>query len=183
MDVTVTFMRWVLLPVALWGMLPMGSANEVDRDARIQAALTMRILKFITWPPHAPVSKGGAVRLCTVGHSAVTVALVAQPEAQRANQGVTVQSISNNAPLDVIKTCDAVYSTLINERESDSLMAKLSGLPILTVGSIDNFINSGGIIQLRRFENRFVFDTNLSGAKALGLKISSPLLSLSAQVH
>ena len=176
-------MRWAFLMVALWGVLSNGRANEVDRDARIQAGLTMRILKFITWPPHASVSKVGSLRLCTAGHSAVTAVLAAQPEALLANQGVTVQVISHDAPMDVIKRCDAVYSALTNERELVGLMAKLSGLPVLSLGSLDNFVSLGGIIQLRRFENRYVFDTNLSGAKALGLKISSPLLSLSAQVY
>lgn len=176
-------MRWALLLVALWGVLPMGSANEVDRDARIQAALTIRILKFITWPPHASVSKAGTVRLCTVGQSPVTASLISLSETQAVNLGVTVLPITHDAPVEVLKTCDAMYSTLTNDREWSGLLARLSGLPVLTIGTHNNFVNLGGIIQLRRFENRYVFDTNLSGAKALGLKISSPLLSLSAQVY
>lgn len=180
---SVNVIRWTVLLAALGSVLPMGSANEVDRDARIKAALTVRIIKFVTWPPHAPASKVGSVRLCTVGQSPVTAALAGQPEAQHANQGMTVLPITHDAPMDVVKTCDALYSTLTNEREWSGLLTRLAGLPVLTIGSSHNFVNSGGIIQLRRFENRYVFDTNLSGAKALGLKISSPLLSLSAQVY
>lgn len=179
----IVFTRWAVLLMALWGVLPMGSANEVDRDARIQAALTIRILKFITWPPHAIVNKAGTVRLCTVGQSPVTAALATQSGGEPANFGVTVLSITHDAPVDVLKTCDAMYSSLTNEREWSGLLARLSGLPVLTIGTHNNFVNSGGIIQLRRFENRYVFDINLSEAKGLGLKISSPLLSLSAQVY
>lgn len=66
---------------------------------------------------------------------------------------------------------------------SSSPSALPDGLPVLTVGDLDQFAAKGGMIGLVMQSNRVRFEVNLQSAERAGLKINSKLLSLAIVVH
>lgn len=158
-------------------------SDEINRDARIQTALTLRILKFVTWPSSAPLNRLGNLHLCTVGKSPVIDALSVQLGLLYNNQPVVVREVASDAALTAFRDCDALYLSVGSARDQMQLLSRLAELPVVTLAEAENFIAMGGVFQFRRLENKYVFDVNLSKARALNIKIASPLLTLAAEVR
>ena len=66
-------------------------------------------------------------------------------------------------------------------RES-SVLERLKGSSILTVGETDGFIRCGGVIGFITDNNKIAFEVNVAAAKKNKLKISSKLLNLAKTV-
>jgi hypothetical protein len=49
---------------------------------------------------------------------------------------------------------------------------------VLTVSEIENFAQRGGVIHLKKENNRIVFEINLAAAKRAGLTMNAHLLKL-----
>jgi len=49
---------------------------------------------------------------------------------------------------------------------------------VLTVSEIENFAHRGGVIQLKKENNRIVFEINIEAARRAGLAMNSQLLKL-----
>jgi hypothetical protein len=62
------------------------------------------------------------------------------------------------------------------------LLSRVRGKPILTLGNIKNFAESGGIVQFTLMNNRVKFVINLEEMKSSQLKISDSILSISDTV-
>lgn len=63
------------------------------------------------------------------------------------------------------------------------MLARARGLPVLTVGESDSFLDAGGMMRLRLLNGRMRFDVNLEAARQSGLRFSSQLLGLAASVR
>ena len=158
-------------------------SNDVNRDARIQTALTLRILKFVTWPSSAAITRTGTLHLCTVGRSPVVSALNVQVGMLYNNRPIVVHSLSQDATIVSFRDCDALYVSIPNELDQAYFLTRLAELPIVTIAEGDGFIAIGGMFQFRRFENKYIFDVSLSKARAVEIKIGAPLLSLASEVR
>ena len=62
-------------------------------------------------------------------------------------------------------------------------MQNLHGSSVLTVGEMERFIPSGGIINFVIERNKVRFEINPNGAERARLKLSSQLLSLARVVR
>jgi hypothetical protein len=73
--------------------------------------------------------------------------------------------------------CQIVY---VGRSERDQARNILKGIKagILTIGDMNQFTSSGGIINFVIVENRVSFEINIDAAERSGLKISSQLLKL-----
>jgi hypothetical protein len=62
------------------------------------------------------------------------------------------------------------------------MLAALNRSSVLTVGDMDHFIESGGMIQFVMEEKRVRFSIDISASSRARLKVSSKLLSLARTV-
>jgi hypothetical protein len=64
-----------------------------------------------------------------------------------------------------------------------SILKLLDGQAVLTVSEIANFAQRGGVIDLKKENNRIVFEINLLAAKRAGLSMNARLLKLAKIVR
>jgi len=64
-----------------------------------------------------------------------------------------------------------------------SLLDRVAGQPVLTVGDSPRFLDEGGIIQLVRVGNNLRFQISTAAAQRAGLRLSSHLLGLAENLR
>jgi hypothetical protein len=78
--------------------------------------------------------------------------------------------------------CQVLYFSGISDRAAAATLARVSTLPVLTVGEQEHFTQLGGIIRLYQEGSRLRFDVDVSRASSVRLKISSRVLKLARLV-
>jgi hypothetical protein len=63
------------------------------------------------------------------------------------------------------------------------VLDRVARQPTLTVGDSPRFVEQGGIIQLIRADNRLQFNISLEASERAGLRLSSRLLELAANLR
>jgi len=69
-----------------------------------------------------------------------------------------------------------------NIRNWSEILKAMSGSSVLTIGEMENFLESGGIINFVTEKKKLKFDINLIGAKKAKLKFRAQLLKLARKV-
>lgn len=154
----------------------LASAQGASEPA-VKAGFVYNFAKFTEWPPGA--IPGSQVSVCLVGADplgAVSALLDGRPL-----QGRTIM-VRRQVRGEDIKTCSIVFITEVDERRQAEALRAVHGLPVLTIGDADGFIDAGGQIGLVAADNRIQFEVNLEAAQRVGLKINSQLLKLARAV-
>lgn len=151
------------------------SNAETAKEEAVKVAFLYNFFKFIEWP--AAFAGQNNVNLCLNNAQMLGGAIA-----------VLEGKIINGKPLAVLrevtskdlKDCQMLYIDA-EENVADTI-AKVKGLPVVTVSDKVGFIELGGMIGLVHDENRLGFEINLDSAKESGLHFSANLLKLAKQV-
>lgn len=155
---------------AAWG------AGTISREDQFKAAYLFNFLKFVDWP--AGVAND-VLTVCFIGADGVHDTLASGIESKRAgSRRLAVRQLDGNASLD---GCNVLYADA-HDVPSDQRLASASQLSILTVSDASSFVLHGGMIELFTDSNRLRFNINVDNTQKAGLRISSNLLQLAAQV-
>lgn len=153
-------------------------SSESDLELQLKAAFILNFARFVEWPTNAFASPTNAVVIGVLGDTPVARYIrVAVGRTTIENRPVVVQQFND---ADKIGTCHALFIGASKRERLPSIMGKLEGRPVLTVGDVDGFIDEGGIINLKKNRQDMLrFYINRPAAERAGLKISSKLLKLS----
>jgi hypothetical protein len=145
-------------------------------EYRLKAAFIYNFAKFVEWPPEAFADTNSPVIIGIVGENKFGKELdqIVQNKAINGHS-LVIKTINN--PMEASK-CHILFISDSEKKRYTEIVAGLHNTPVLTIGETDSFIGSGGIINFVREENKIRFQINDTAAKAVGLKISSKLLSL-----
>lgn len=146
------------------------------REYAIKAGFIYNFTKFIEWPEEEHLK---TITFCIFGKDPFGEKVLSAFEGKMVRSKVF--RIRKLRSLSSIKDCQILY---ISRSESYRLKRLLravnqKGLPILTIGDQEHFIDYGGMINLYRYKNRIRFEINRTPARQRGIKISARLLQLS----
>lgn len=166
--------------VLLVAAMPISHAQvDVSREARIQAVLILRLIKFVTWPTDNS-ARADVLQICTWGDSPTDLALQNLQGQKIREQEIKVRKLS--APLNT-RGCHVLYVSE-NARDINSTLLYESGnRSLLTISDMPDFHKRGGIINLIQQGNRMGFEIQLRYAREHGLLIGAPLLELAHVVE
>jgi hypothetical protein len=163
-------------------LLAAGTASAQDSNPteyQIKSAFLFNFAKFVEWPSSAFPHTNSPIIIGIVGENPFGDILA-----------TTIRDKTvNDRPL-VIKEFQPPLSTtnfhivFISTSEKSRLPVLLQTLresSALTVGEMERFTESGGMINFVWEGNKVRFQVNEAAAKSAGLKISSKLLSLSVR--
>jgi hypothetical protein len=145
----------------------------------VEAAYLYNFGKFIQWPSPAE-AKSEPFSICILGQDTFGKKLddiVADETIQ--GRKIVVRRLSSVEGAD---TCRIVFIGPSEESRITRDIELLREKPVLTVSSIPDFLERGGIIQFLIQNNRVRFAANLPAAKRAGLELSSELLKVAAYV-
>ncbi len=165
-----------MLLLAVWLCCPVSvNADEHETEYQVKAAFLYNFAHFVSWPQ----PPGDHFRLCVIGNN---------PFGPHLDQLIghvvhdSILVVDQHDSTGQIQDCQMAYISLSLEPHLRQVLAALAAYPILTISDIDAFTDAGGMIGLHLFDHGLRFDINKASAEAVGLSISSKLLSLSSRV-
>lgn len=179
-------MHWARKPLFLIGLLAacavagarVGAQSASGAD--VKAAFVFNFAKFVEWPaPTLP--PGQAIVIGVLGSNKIADALARVVDGRMINsRSVQVRRV---AAADDMAMLQLLFIDGSESVRVGDIVRKLGGASVLTVSDAPNFLNSGGIIQLRTEDDRVRFDVDLEHARGSQLVINSKLLALAGIVN
>jgi hypothetical protein len=147
---------------------------EEPSEPQVKAAFVYNFTKFVQWPNHILPPGEPQLSLCVFGSDPLADALESLKGKSASGRQLSVRRITG---VEDAGRCQIVY---VGRSERDQARNILKGIKagILTIGDMNQFTSSGGIINFVIVENRVSFEINIDAAERSGLKISSQLLKL-----
>jgi len=150
-------------------------AQQTLTESQAKAAFVLNFARYVEWPERTFAARETPLSICVLGRDPVGNALLALEGRQVQNRVVAVRRLSN---ADEARTCHVLFLAESEERRLVHALRGLLGLPVLTVGDTDGFIDHGGAIGLVQGEGRLQFEVNRHVLEQAQLKASSNLLKL-----
>jgi hypothetical protein len=167
----------LLLLALLWGLVLAGEATPQSlSEAQVKAAMVYNFASFTEWPD--PGVGGRALVVGVLGNDGLAKALRNMGRLGNGRE-VDVRTLGEGEGLE---HCQLLYFAGISDRAAAATLARVSALPVLTVGEHEHFTQLGGIIRVYPEGSRLRFDVDVSHASAVRLKISSRVLNLARLV-
>ena len=145
-----------------------------------KAAFLLNFAKFVEWPPKAFQDANAPFVIGIVGDDPFGAALLQIVKGQTA-QGRPIK-IRHFKVAEDYDGCHLLFLSRSLAAQTDHILKRLEGQPVLTVSEQDNFVRQGGTIGFVVVGKSVRFDINAKAAAAANLKVSSKLLALARVV-
>lgn len=183
------------------------SAEEVEYQ--VKAAFIYNFMKFTEWPPEkmdsgAHLEENSSpppMQIGIVGENPFGKAfepLMGKKIKERSLKLVFIPSMAvyvkknsdKNATAEqywreqgeLLRSCHVIFYCNSEKNWLTEHLREVQKYPLLTVGEMDGFLSSKGIIGFVKEDNKIRFEIHLTQAEKQGLKISSQLLKLARRV-
>ena len=119
----------------------------VYREHRLKAAFLYNFAKFVTWPDDTFENSQSPIIIGVLGEGPLVEALKSIEGKTAQDRKIVVKNFNAEKDIDI---CHILYfSSSQNNRLNQLLNNGLSGRDILTVGSMNQFTQIGGVINFR----------------------------------
>jgi hypothetical protein len=176
--------RSIFLVISLAGLrIYVGRALQAQQsptEFQVKAAYLFNFLKFVEWPDDASADPQTHWMIGVVGNQQIEDELT-QLVSGKNVQGHVVQ-VKGLRPADDMRGCRIVFIGTAEKKQLPPILASLRGSSVLTVADMDNFVESGGMIQLVMEDNRVRLAIDVGATVRARLKVSSKLLALARVV-
>lgn len=149
-------------------------------ESKLKAAYTLNFAKFTHWPAGRGGASSGALRVCADGTSDIGPALEESANTRVAGRTLEVRYV--RLPGDVLD-CDLLYISTLDLSRARRQLAAMAAYPILTVSDVQDFAQSGGMIELLLVDRKLRFEIDLDAVRAAGLRLDPKLLDLAIRVY
>jgi hypothetical protein len=178
------FLSWFLaiVVVLIISLNPTANSAESRRagEYELKAAFLYNFIKFTEWPPEEIAKSDQPFVIGVLGKDPFGAALDKVVEGETIfRKPIVTKRFSR------LEDAAGVHVLFISSSEGNNLPAILRALDsysILTVSEIDNFAQRGGVINLKKENERIVFEINIDAAKHAGLSMNAQLLKLAKVV-
>lgn len=167
----------VSLIVAGGNNLVLHAQSVEEHEAK--AAFVLKIVNFVQWPNTPNEHKSNLV-ICSIGADATNDALQRLASGKAIDGREIIVRRLKNENDDV--ACQVIFIGESEHTHVATLLGRLRGASVLTVGEVEGFARLGGIMNLAVGEGRIRLEVNPRAAERAHLQISSRLLSLATIV-
>ncbi|HEY3330733.1 MAG TPA: YfiR family protein [Capsulimonadaceae bacterium] len=149
-------------------------------EYQVKAAFLYNFAKFATFPPQALPADTATFTIAVLGDDPFGTTLDQTVQGKTiADRKIVVRRIDS---ADEAKHCQLLFVCASHKKEYASILSRLKGQNILTVGESEGFATKGGMINFYVEDNRVRFEINPKAADRAGIQISSQLLRLGRTV-
>ena len=148
-------------------------------EVQIESAYVLNFIKFVEWPSTS-APQGGTVRLCVIGNDELRASLATLNGRKVGEYDLKVMSPTSSN--DTLSFCHVLYIGGEEQRQLVPIIKSLDKVSVLTVSDIPNFAERGGNIGLIYRDNKVLFEINLASTRKAGLRLSSQMLNLAANI-
>ncbi len=171
--------RWVPVLLLICGFCFFVYAQGVE-EHEVKAAFVLKLINFVQWPDVEGQHNTSLV-IGIVGTDPTSDALERLAAGKSVDgREIVVRRLTTESNL---TACQVVFVGASERNNAASLLERLRGASVLTVGEADGFGQHGGIVNLMLDEGRIRLEVNPNAAQRAHLQISSRLLSLATIVR
>lgn len=153
--------------------------QSAAEEYRLKAAFVYRFPQFVDWPAASWTGRD-SLEICVSQPNPFGSALTELVQGESLNgKRLVVRQVGANSP---VESCHLLFVGAADGTRGD-LLARAGSLPILTIGETPQFLDRGGMINLRLVDRRVRFAINIAAADRAGLRLSSQLLRLAIDVR
>ncbi len=163
--------------IALWlaSVFP-AKAQTGPTEYQLKAAFLYNFAKFIDWPLQSFPSEKSPFVIGVLGQNPFGNFLERTVTDKEVNgHPISVQAFKTVAEA---SKCHLLFICSSEKENIPEIIKTLAGISILTVSETGQFTDSGGMVNFVEEAKKIRFQINEEAAKAVGLKMSSKLLSL-----
>ena len=166
-----------------FGALPVAHAVEPAQSAlaapsaeyQIKAVFLFNFAQFIEWPPGTFCNASAPIVIGVLGSDPFGSYLDKLVEGERIGDHPVV--VRRYGRVEDIADCGILFISRSETAGLDAIMARLNGRRLLTVGDVDVFNLSGGMVRFSTEHGKIRLRINIAAARAADLRISSRLLA------
>jgi hypothetical protein len=159
--------------------LQAGDSRDESLEYRVKAAYLLNFTRYVEWPTSA--ASDSRLSICVMG---------ADPFGRILDATVTGRTVQGR-PLEVRRVqsaaeaigCEVVFVSNETWRNNPGSLRALSSAGSLTVGESEQFARRGGVIGFVIRDETVRFVVNDQARDRAGLRISSRMLSLAAEIY
>ncbi len=144
----------------------------------VQLAFLYNFTKFVTWP-EAAMKAASDFELCILGDDPFGPTLDELSSKTVRDKPVRIARPRSAAAL---LKCQLVYIAPSESWRLKQILQEIGRAPILSISSLDDFADQGGVIRQFWENGKPRFEINLKAAQQSGLILSSKLLELAARI-
>lgn len=148
-------------------------------EYQIKAAFLFNFAKFVEWPQDAFAAPNSPLVIGVLGDNPFGADLERTVKGKAINSHAFVVK-DLHSPAEGTN-CEIVFVCTSEKQRLPAIISCLKSNCVLTVGEMDGFTESGGIINFVIRANKVRFEINDDAAKNARLKISSKLTSLAVR--
>lgn len=154
------------------------TAPELD----LKAAYLLSFVRFVRQSDAPAVPSTTPIAIAVVGDEDLSRALRSTVAGKHVD-GRSIAVVAVGEPDSLGAGFDLVFVGYGSARHVTRVLERVRGTSALTVGESDDFVERGGIVGLYFEDRKLRFVINAAAADAAGLRISSNLLALAADVR
>ncbi len=145
-------------------------------EIHVKALFLLNFAKYVDWPPHAFATADDSVAIGLIGEEKLGAELARTVEGKTvAGRRIAIQPIEKD---DDLAKCHILFIAGSDRRRLGEILEKIKGLPVLTVGEADQFMEQGGVINFVKREGKVRLEINLAASRQARLGLSARLLSV-----
>ena len=149
------------------------AAQEVPLEYRVKAAFLYNFVKYVEWPANGRPS----ILICIAGQNPFGDVLTRLIR----NERVRGLPLATEVILEPRPECDVLFTPKTSNVAA--YLKAAAGMPTLTVGETDRFLEEGGMVRFVSSGQNIRFEINRAAAERAKLRISSRLLQLARIVE
>ncbi len=149
-------------------------------EYQVKAAFLYNFTKFVEWPASSEWPPGPFV-IGILGTDPFGPLLDLLVKTKTAG-GRRIE-VKRFARLQDLEPCQMLFVSASESREVGLIVRNLEGRKVLTVSETPKFLAAGGMLNLTLSGNRVLFEANPRAAEREGLRFSSKLLQLAANLR
>ena len=148
--------------------------EALPSEYQVKAAFLVKFPKYVDWPVEAFAETNSPIVIAVLSETKMTEEIQKIIAGRTVNgRGIVLKRLASGEASGV---CHILFISAAEQHSPNSL-AKLKG-GVLTVGESDDFLESGGIINLARRDRKIALEVSLTAADKARIKISSKLLGV-----
>ncbi len=180
---TVFVCCWFLAMMAIARpALPNSASIASAQEYRIKAAFLYKFLLFTEIPPAAPANQEDTIALCVIGSDPPPEAFAEIVGKPIRGKSLRIRYLDTDSPAESLANCHILFFAKVHEQSFHRLLSRLGENPVVSVGEISGFLESGGLINFLRQGKRITFEINRQAAAKSGVKFRSSLLRVAHRV-
>jgi hypothetical protein len=173
--------RLLFVLLAIWLLCGQGpgagaawAQSAASKEYQIKAACLLNFLRFIEWPAASFPNAQAPFIVGVLGDD--PFGKILEQTFQDESIGGRSIVVKRSRQVDELKSCHLLFVAKSEQHRLPEILASLGEASTVTVGDIDGFARTGGIINFYIESGKIRFEINADSAQHKGLRISSQLL-------